>query len=103
MAHMPEYTQPAITKTFSLECRMQNPRQTPIVCVFPSLLIQGGPESAMLHPSAMDAFSWPLFIPLMERPKIPFFSDDTVSYSEDSLSVNVVRPTGIPHSQKLPV
>ncbi len=57
----------------------------------------------MLHPSAMDAFSWPLFIPLMERPKIPFFSDDTVSYSEDCLSVNVVRPAGIPHSQKLPV
>jgi carboxylesterase type B len=45
----------------------------------------------------------PPFIPLTRRPKIPFFSDDTVSYSEDCLSINVVRPAGIPHSQKLPV
>ena len=45
----------------------------------------------------------PTFCRLNFRPKIPLFSDDTVILSEDCLSINVVRPAGVPKSEKLPV
>ena len=51
----------------------------------------------------MSPVPFPLGSLVIVRPPVPPFTTDNMVYGEDCLTLNVVRPVGIPNLKKLPV